>query len=136
MFQQQAAIDPGLQWNVIHPQLQATTILGQGRASQGSFCHMCQECDHATSQCALMHLQQGMMRGPPSLSRQANRPPQCICGSWNNGECIFPETCNCRHICSNCRQPTHPARDCQLPPRPRFGTGQATTSASASRSSS
>ena len=28
LFRQQAAIDPSLQWNVIHPGFQATTILG------------------------------------------------------------------------------------------------------------
>ena len=58
LFRQQAAINPGLQWNVIHPQLQATTILGQRQVSQGSFCTLCQECDHNTSQCAISQLQQ------------------------------------------------------------------------------
>ena len=35
LFRQQAALDPSLEWNTVHPSLQATTILSQ-RHEQGS----------------------------------------------------------------------------------------------------
>ena len=123
LFRQQAAIDPGLQWNVIHPQLQATTILSQGRTTQGSFCSLCQECDHSPSQCALAQLNQIQSRSTPSTSRSSSRSFVRICNSWNEGSCIYPGTCNYRHVCSNCHHPSHPAKDCRLPRRPRPITG-------------
>ena len=49
LFRQQAAITPNLQWNIIHPELQATTILGQHLAVSGTFCTLCQECDHTSA---------------------------------------------------------------------------------------
>lgn len=45
LFRQQAAIDPSLSWNMIHPGLQATTILNQRSGAVGSFCNICREPD-------------------------------------------------------------------------------------------
>ena len=53
LFRQQAAITPNLQWNVIHPELHVTTILGQRPAVSGTFCTLCQECDHTSAQCCI-----------------------------------------------------------------------------------
>ena len=39
LFCQQAAINPGLQWNVIHPQLQETTVLNQCPQPRVTFAH-------------------------------------------------------------------------------------------------
>ena len=54
LFRQQAALDPSLSWNIIHPGLQATIILGQRSYNAGTFCTHCQECDHSVSQCAMV----------------------------------------------------------------------------------
>ena len=107
LFRQQAALDQSLPWNVIHPGLQATTILSQ-RAGQGTFCSLSQESDHPTHQCATLQLQQPTLRN--SAGQPTSRPvPRCICSSWNEGNCAFPGTCTYRHICMRCFQPSHPA---------------------------
>lgn len=49
LFHQQTTIDPTLAWNMIHPGLQATTILSQRQTGTGNFCTLCQECDHIAS---------------------------------------------------------------------------------------
>ena len=41
LFWQQAVLNPGLRWNIIHPELQATTILSQQSAGSGAFCSLC-----------------------------------------------------------------------------------------------
>ena len=136
LFRQQAAINPGLQWNAIHPQLQATTVLNQRPTAQGNFCTLCQECDHSSSQCALAQVQQSAGRSGVGAYRPPSRPSSRICASWNDGACIFPGTCNYRHICLNCRLPSHPARDCRLPQRSRMGNLPVRTSATATTRSS
>ena len=124
LFRQQASINPSLRWNVIHPELQATTILGQRPAVPGTFCILCQECDHTSTHCALAQLQPSTVRsGHPSATRHPARPFQRVCSSWNDGLCIFPGTCNYRHVCSNCHQSSHTARDCRVPSRSRSGGG-------------
>lgn len=124
LFRQQASINPSLRWNVIHPELQATTILGQRPAVPGTFCNLCQECDHTSTHCALAQLQPSTIRsGQPSSTRQPARSSTRVCSSWNDGLCIFPGTCNYRHVCSNCYQSSHTVRDCRLPPRSRAGGG-------------
>ncbi len=67
LFWQQAALNPSLPWNVVHPGLQATTI--QGTRSSGTFCNLCQECDHVAAQCALTQLQQQSVRGSDNGGR-------------------------------------------------------------------
>ena len=120
LFRQQAAIDPSLQWNVIHPWLQATTILGQQPSGAGTYCVTCQECDHVASQCAMAQLQQPMLRsgGASQGSSQSfaqsgttNRRPK-ICNSWNDGACMYPGNCTYRHVCAVCFRTSHPAKDC------------------------
>ena len=121
LFRQQAALDPNLQWNVIHPGLQATTILSQRSSVAGSFCTLCQDCDHTAAQCALSQLQQLPTRTLPSRAASSRPASVRICHSWNDGACIHPGTCNYRHICLNCHQASHPARDCHTPSRSRSG---------------
>ena len=136
LFRQQAALNPNLPWNVIHPELQATTILGQRPPGAGSFCTLCQECDHTVQQCALTQLQQPALRSAPTSLRASGRSLGRICSSWNDGACLYPGACNYRHICSNCFQHSHPAKDCRLPPRQRPSGGPARPTAYMPRSSS
>ena len=110
LFRQQAAMNPSLPWNVLHAGLQASTILGGRSPGAGTFCTLCQECDHSNAQCALTQLQQQPVNNP---GRAPARWPGRICSSWNDGACIFPGACTYRHICSNCRLPGHPAKDCR-----------------------
>lgn len=124
LFRQQACINPSLRWNVIHPELQATTILGQRPSAPGTFCNLCQECDHTSAQCALAQLQPAVVRNSqPVSARQPARSSTRVCTSWNDGLCIFPGTCNYRHVCSNCYQSSHTVRDCRQPVRSRSGGG-------------
>ena len=136
LFRQQAALNPALAWNVIHPELQATTILGQRTSSTGIFCSQCQECDHSVQQCALTQLQQPSIRSTPVQSRQPGRSLGRICSSWNDGACIYPGTCSYRHICSSCFQHSHRARDCRLHPRPRQAGGSVRQAVQVPRSQS
>ena len=128
------ALKPGLPWNVIHPGLQATTILGQRTFGSGTFCPLCQECDHLASSSTLAQLQQLVIRGnsPRNMGPGFGR----ICSSWNDGACTYPGSCTCHHVYSNCFQPSHPAKDCWLPPRVRSGMAPVRPAASMPRSSS
>ena len=119
LFRQQAAIDPSLAWNMIHPGLQATTILSQRQTGTGTFCTLCQECDHVASHCALGQLQQSTIRMSPAGIMTPRTAQRRICSSWNDGSCIYPGSCSYRHICSNCFNPSHQARDCLAPARTR-----------------
>lgn len=118
LFRQQAALDANLPWNLIHPGLQATTILGQ-RTGTGTFCSLCQETDHSAPQCAMAQLQQPTMRA--STATTPRTTARRICSSWNEGRCAYPGSCSYRHICSRCFLPSHPARDCRM--SSRSGTG-------------
>lgn len=62
LFRQQAALNPGLPWNIIHPGLLTSTILGHPSTGTGMFCSLCQNSDHHTTQCALTQLQQSSLR--------------------------------------------------------------------------
>ena len=135
LFRQQAALNPSLPWNVIHPELQATTILGQRLTGPVNFCTLCQECDHMAPRCALAQLQQPAVRAASISSRMTGRGFGRICSSWNDVACIYPGTCNYRHVCSNCFQASHPAKDCRLPPRPKPGIVPAHSVTSVPRSS-
>ena len=123
-FRSQAAIDRSLRWNILLPDLQASTILGQ-RVGGGTYCSLCRGVDHAPAQCALGFMQQPLTTQPPTTTvttmrgssrrfgQLRNRP---ICTSWNTGQCIFPGTCSYRHVCATCNQ-RHQARDCQDTPQ-------------------
>ena len=125
VFRQQVAIDSALQWNTLHAGLQASTILGQ-RSSSGIFCTLCRESDHTPDQCALSYLYPHPTQNTPLAlggvndqqrsKRQPNqrRRPESllnICVSWNKGQCIYPGTCNYRHVCATCHL-LHKAKDC------------------------
>ena len=134
LFRQQAAFDPSLSWNIIHPGLQATTILAQRAPSSGLFCTLCQDCDHVASQCALAQLQQQPVQVQATRGALP-RPSSRICHSWNDGACIHPGTCTYRHVCLNCFQASHPAYDCRAP-RSRVGRGASRPPAASSHSPS
>ena len=62
-FHHKAALDPSLQWNVLHPAIQASTLFsippnaGQGPSVRaGTFCSICHEVDHTAASCALGYL--------------------------------------------------------------------------------
>ena len=62
-FHRQAALDPSLQWNVLHPAIQASTLfLISPNASQGpsvctsTFCSPYCEVDHTAASCTLGYL--------------------------------------------------------------------------------
>ena len=73
LFRQLVALNPDLQWNVIHPELQAITLLGQCSTGPGIFCTLYQECDHTASQCVIAQLQQPTVRGTPNAPRTTSR---------------------------------------------------------------
>ena len=120
-FRRQIAINPSMAWNTLLPDLQATTILGQ-RSGDGTFCHLCRGMDHTSTNCAISFMSQQTISPPtnganaPSFRR---RPPPVvrpetamrICSSWNMGMCVYPRSCNFRHVCATCQLP-HRARDC------------------------
>ena len=110
-FRAQAAIDQSLHWNVLLPDLQAATTLGQ-HAGGGSYCHLCRRVDHTVSLCALGFMQQPLtLPVVPAVSTATegdchpSRAHPCpVCTSWNSGRCIYPGTCNFRHVCATCFQ--------------------------------
>ena len=136
-FRRQAAIDTSMQWNTLHPGLQAATLVGSGGTS-GVYSHICREPDHLVTQCALAPVQQLVLllatpmpapmpmtsyRAPSLLTapRRIPRPPRRpeslfgICASWNRGSCAFPKTCTYKHICGVC-QFGHRGIDCPSAP--------------------
>ena len=102
-FRRQAAIDTNIPWNTLQPGLQAATLLGFPN-NRGTFCSLCREPDHHSSQCALTVMQQPVRtapsadfrRGPDLPTRHPFCPPRrpetilSICASWNRGTCAFP----------------------------------------------
>ena len=114
LFRQQAALDPSLHWGSLHPSLMASTVLSQ-RSGTGSFCSLCQGCDHTPSDCAMTFLRHPVCQGPPSRSTQ-------ICLSWNDGHCAAtPGPCFRLHVCATCGSPHHRAKECRdTPPDSRF----------------
>ena len=118
VFRRHLSINPLLNWNVLEPGLQASTMLGQ-RNSSGIFCTLCRESDHISTYCALAPLQQQLQPLPSGTPSQAPRPPRPprrpetllgICVNWNKGICTRP-SCSFRHVCASC-QLQHRARDC------------------------
>ena len=122
LFRQQAALNPSLPWNALHPSLMASTILGQRSAGQGTFCFVCQGFDHTPPHCALAFLQQptrqDSLLGRPSSNRMSHE----VCWSWNGGQCsYFPAQCPRLHHCATCGNTQHKAKDCRdTPPDSRF----------------
>ena len=129
VFRQQAAIDPSLQWNTLHPGIQAATLLGRN-AGATTLCTLCREPDHVNARCALYNLQEPPReRSPPRAGRaeplswpkvrfRTQPYPETkrrICVSWNRGKCVYPGGCNFRHVCATCQQ-HHKAQDCHTTP--------------------
>ena len=125
VFRQQAALDPALRWNTLHPGIQASTLVGRV-AGTALLCTLCREPDHSAGQCALSYLQSPPVSvhsaGPPAPVTGPRTPfrrrPETlagICVSWNKGRCRLPGSCHFKHICATCHQP-HMARDCGSTP--------------------
>lgn len=127
VFRQQAAIDPTLQWNTLHPGIQASTLVGTPMGAP-TFCTLCRGVDHKANGCALAYLQQPPPQATTlvtssaavtrrSQSQGSRTTPRrratsfSICSSWNSGRCIFPGTCTFRHVCSICYR-DHRAAEC------------------------
>ena len=136
LFRQQAALNPTLPWNVIHPGLQALTILEQWPVNSGMFCTFCPGSDHATAQCALAQLQQLLVRANQSPLVAPTCPGGKICNSWNNGACTYPGTCSYCYMCLKCFRSSHQAKDCQAVARPRSSTSSGPSVARAGTTSS
>ena len=126
VFRQQAALDPSLKWNTLHPGIQASTLVGR-TSRLATFCTLCREPDHTAEQCALSYMRPPGSQLPllqPSTSLPAGpyrtlfrRRPESlagICVNWNKGRCTFP-ACKFKHICATCHQ-QHTARDCIATP--------------------
>ena len=119
VFCQQAALDPSLRWNTLHPGIQAATLVGHTAGSSSIY----REPDHTAGQCALSYLQpptgtsnaSGPSVWPPGPRAPLTAPMTNICVSWNKWHCTFPGTCRFRHACATCQQP-HMARDCAATP--------------------
>ena len=78
LFQQQAVIDSNLQWNLVHPGLQATTISSH-RSGLDTFYNLCQECDHTMQQCAMTQLQQPSARNNQTTMAPRTTPRHMLC---------------------------------------------------------
>ena len=136
VFRQQAALDGTLQWNTIHPGIQAATLVGR-TAKPGLFCTLCRESDHSTGDCALGYLQPTLMQPlrpamptqrPAAQKQHPSARKETVCFSWNAGNCRFPGSCHFRHLCSRCNQP-HRVQDC-----PQAGAGRIARLATPARS--
>ena len=117
LFCQQAALDSSLPWNTLHASLLASTIIGHCPGA-GTFCTICQGCDHLPAQCALACTQQptrqeGVLH---AASGGVPRPHPSICWSWNSGHCTYPGLCIRQHICATYESRHPKARDCRDTP--------------------
>ena len=103
VFRQQAALDPSLRRNTLHPGIQASTLVGSVTRSV-LLCTLCREPDHSAGQCALSYLQSLPVSvhsaGLPTSVTGPRAPFRCrpeslagICVSWNKGRCSFPNSC-------------------------------------------
>ena len=89
LFRQQAAINPTLQWSILHPgllasSLLASTIVGQSLMG-GTFCTIYQGCDHLASNCAMAYVPQASSR--PATRTQSQSPTK-ITSHKNYTSCI------------------------------------------------
>ena len=99
VFWQQAALDPSLKWNTLHPGIQASTLVGH-TSRLATLCTLCREPDHTTEQCALIYIQSPgselslpapssrLLTGPVGHRASLRRQPKSlagICINWNKG---------------------------------------------------
>ena len=142
LFRQQAALNPSFLWSSLHPTIMAFTIRAQRSTSGGgTVCLLCQGFDHSQAvQCALAYLRQPTHQDPvvPYLRLPAQRQPQPVCLSWNEGQCCYhPNPCFHLHHCATCGSPQHKARDYRdTPPYSRFRNPRRTPGPPTSSSSS
>ena len=119
LFRQQATLIPTLPWNTLHVSLLASTIVSQCPGS-GTFCTICQGCDHLPHQCAMSYVQQLTRpeKKPIRTGMSSYKLHPSICWSWNDGQCTYPGPGPCfqQHICATCSSPLHKARDCKDTP--------------------
>ena len=45
---------------------------------------------------------EALIQSQRSAPRRRGSQFYSICSSWNRGQCIFPNTCTFRHVCSTC----------------------------------
>ena len=88
VFRQQAALDPSLRWNTLHPGIQASTLVGRV-AGSALLCTFCREPDHSAGQCALSYLQSPLVSvhsaGPPGPRAPFRRRPESLAGICVSG---------------------------------------------------
>ena len=116
LFRHQAALNPSLPWNTLHASLMATTIMAD-RPGAGTFCSVCQGCDHLPSHCALAYIQQPVRQERVSYLQGGPWLDPTVCSSWNESWCSYPgPSCSCLHTCATYASPHHRARDCKDTP--------------------
>ena len=76
-FRRQAAIDSSLPWNSLSPCLQASTLISN-RSGMGTFCTICCEPDHVTSQFTLAILQQPVRPPVSVMNTPSPLPPTLV----------------------------------------------------------
>ena len=124
VFRQQAALDPAMSWNSIHPGIQAATLWGT-TPGPAQLCTLCREPNHAAGNCALMFLQRPRVQPLPQRQQAAgaNVHPRTrrrphpdtmkgLCVSWNKDNCRFQPSCSYDHVCASCGAPDHTAITC------------------------
>ena len=122
VFCQHAALDPSIQWNVLHPAIQDSTLFSPASCgnqspttSSGLFYSIYREVDHMAASCALAYLQQPSSTVGTQPACQGSKRPvvasHTLCISWNRGRWLFPKSCSFRHVCSSCFQ-QYPAVEC------------------------
>jgi hypothetical protein len=117
LFRQQAALDPALRWDTLHPDMQAATLAGRP-VGNSPFCTLCREPDHTADHCALSYLRQPSSNPPPGRSgavdygrRSRTESQHRVYISWNRGRCNYSGSCRYRHVCASCQQ-LHMAKSC------------------------
>ena len=141
-FRKQMACNPEhASWGELNPSLLAYAILGSETGIQGvrpgSWCSLCQEPDHKTTECALQSLEpvstpplipptpRSHTPGPIKSStrgggRWRHDPLSDICRKWNRGLPCASDPCKYKHLCRECQSEDHPAMSCPtrggLPP--------------------
>ena len=100
-FRTRAANRHIVRWADLDSTLWNRAFSGMSRAS--SYCAICLDAAHSTSECPLYTQGSAQRRSPsgagPSQSDSGSKAPRSVCLNWNRGRCKFS---NCRraHICA------------------------------------
>ena len=106
-FRQQAALDPSLQWNVLHP---AASTLFSIPPNAG---HVLQyvpvlsalfAVKWTTQQRCIIPTQHQPCNRPDQVESVQQLPHHSLCISWNCKRSLYPSSCSFRHVCSLCFQ--------------------------------